>query len=230
MSKNLHVGILGAGLGSRLKSQTKAKPLAMLHGHSLLAHMVNRLTEYQVQSIHCALRQELFTEEDKRHLPAGPRYLFVNTESSLHTLVELIHFMGSQNSALFTMADTVLKKDDLKSFLDFCQTLPDGCCAVLVTAFVDDEKPLWVHLDRHSQVKKFSSEAATYVTSGLYFLTPQAMEIAKEVQSEGMHKMRNFLAHLTERKIPIKTFVVSKTIDVDHPSDLEKAADMLRSD
>jgi hypothetical protein len=56
------------------------------------------------------------------------------------------------------------------------------------------------------------------------------MEIAKELTQKGIQKMRNFLAELTSQGIPIKTFVVSKTIDVDHPSDLDKAAAFMQGD
>jgi len=233
MNKPIRVGVLGAGLGSRLSSRAKAKPLALLGGKSLLSHLISALKNCGIQSIRCALRDELLTAEEKKGLPQeeGVSYLFVNTESSLHTLVELIESMGSQSGpALFTMADTVLRPQDLRGFVEFCQRLPAGDCAVLTTTFVDDEKPLWVHVSPDGKAEKFSSEPGSQITSGMYFLQPQAMEIAKELTQRGVHKMRNFLAELTTRGMPIKTFVVSKTIDVDHPSDLDKAAAFMQGD
>jgi NDP-sugar pyrophosphorylase family protein len=233
MTKPIRVGVLGAGLGSRLASRAKAKPLALLGSKSLLSHLISALKNCGIVNIQCALRDELLTPEEKNGLPRedGVSFLFVNTESSLHTLVELIGSMGTQDGpALFTMADTVLRPQDLLAFVDFCQNLPAGECAVLTTTFVDDEKPLWVHVKPNGEAAKFSSEPALQVTSGMYFLQPQAMEIAKELTGKGVHKMRNFLAELTTRGMPIKTFVVSKTIDVDHPSDLDKAAAFIQGD
>jgi NDP-sugar pyrophosphorylase family protein len=233
MTKPIRVGVLGAGLGSRLASRAKAKPLALLGGKSLLSHLIGALKSCGIQNIQCALRDELLTVEEKSGLPkeAGVSYIFVNTESSLHTLVELIHSMGTEGGpALFTMADTVLRPQDLRNFVDFCRNLPAGECAVLTTTFVDDEKPLWVHVKPDGEAARFSSEPGSQVTSGMYFLQPQAMEIAKELTDKGVHKMRNFLAELTTRGMPIKTFVVSKTIDVDHPSDLDKAAAFMQGD
>ena len=76
----------------------------------------------------------------------------------------------------------------------------------------------------------FRSDHGQFVTSGMYFLSPAAMLMALEEVQKGTHKMRNFLCKLLERELLIKSFVVSKTIDVDHPSDLENAARFLRAD
>jgi len=233
MNKELRAGILGAGLGSRLQSRAKAKPLAPIGGGTLLGLLVARMKQAGLSPLYCALRDELLTAQDRASLPSETNlhYCFVNTESSLHTLVELIRGMGkAKGPALFSMADTVLKGEDLRAFVAFCHSLAEQECAVLVTGFVDDEKPLWAHVAASGYVEKFSSEPARYVTSGLYYLTPQAMEIAEEVLESGTHKMRNFLSALAGKSIPIKSFVVSKTIDVDHPSDLQKAAEFLQSD
>jgi len=225
------VGILGAGLGSRLKSHAEAKPLAKLGESSLLELLLTRFQGAGAQEILCALRHELITPEIRRSLPklAGVAYLFKDTESSLHTLAELVRALDpSKGPVLFTMADTVMLPGDFERFLQFCAELGPSDCAVLLTSFVDDEKPLWAYVTPDGTVKGFGSEPAQLVTSGMYFLQPQAMEIALELVDSGTHKMRNFLAKLAERQMTIKSFVVSKTIDVDHPSDLEKAAAFLR--
>jgi NDP-sugar pyrophosphorylase family protein len=231
MNQAPRVGILGAGLGSRLQSRSKAKPLAPVGGATLLQHLVNRLRTEGVREITCALREELLTEDDRRQLPQaqGLAYIFVNTESSLHTLGALVETMRPEKGpAVFTMADTVLYPADLKLFLSTASALPEGECAVLATTFVDDEKPLWVKVDERGYSVRFGGESGDCVTSGVYALNPQAMEIALENIKSGTSKMRNFLANLAERRVPVKTVVVAKTIDVDHPSDLDKAEEFFR--
>jgi len=234
MANKFRVGILGAGLGSRLNSSAGAKPLApVLEGRSLLELLLTRLRKNGVQEIVCALRAEQITKEMRGLLPNAPglSYLFVDTESSLHTLAELIRKMGSaRGPVLFTMADTVMLPDDFAGFLQFCASLEPGINAVLLTPFVDDEKPLWVDVDADGSVTRFGAEKGSFVTSGMYFLSHSAMETALEEVAAGTHKMRNFLSKIAEKKFPIKSFVVTKTIDVDHPSDLEKAAQFLRTD
>jgi NDP-sugar pyrophosphorylase family protein len=233
MANKFRVGILGAGLGSRLNSAAGAKPLApVLGGRSLLELLVARLRNNGVNTISCALRAEQFNSELRALLPEAPglSYLFADTESSLHTLVALIGKLGpAEGPVLFMMADTVMLPDDFTRFLAFCAALPEHANAVLVTPHVDDEKPLWVDVDGAGLVTRFGAEKGAFVTSGMYFLSPSAMKIAFEEVAAGTHKMRNFLSKMAERKLPINSFVVAKTIDVDHPSDLQKAAEFLQA-
>jgi CTP:molybdopterin cytidylyltransferase MocA len=229
MKSAIRVAILGAGLGSRLQGLAKAKPLAQISGISLVARLESQFRLLGASDITFALREELLNDADKSELPRTPKYIFVNTESSLHTLVELVNAISADaEPALFSMVDTILRDSDLADFWNFCTGLAPGDCALLVTPFVDDEKPLWVQVDEKGYVINFEQEGARLVTSGMYFLTPKAMKIAPELTSKGVQKMRNFLGELAIRKVPIKTFVVAKTIDVDHPSDLESAERFLR--
>ncbi|MGZ3693125.1 MAG: NTP transferase domain-containing protein [Bdellovibrionota bacterium] len=227
MKSPLRVAILGAGLGSRLQGLAKAKPLAKISGKSLISRLQTQFRDVGAEDLTFALRDELLTKEDKASLPPPAKYLFVNTDSSLHTLVALIENLVT-GPVLFSMVDTILRDQDLQAFWNFCANLRPEDCALLVTPFVDDEKPLWVQTDEQGYVKNFAADGARLVTSGMYFLTPEAMKMATELTAQGVHKMRNFLAALAEHGIPIKTFVVDKTIDVDHPSDLESAEVFLR--
>ena len=231
MKNGLRVGILGAGLGSRLQSVSHTKALAAIDGIPLVARLQRQLLDLGAEKISLALRDELLTDTDKAGLPRDPRieYIFVNTDSSLHTLAALVEHLGPAPApVLFSMVDTILRPDDLRAFWDFCRGLPAGECAVLGTKFVDDEKPLWVRADKDGYVTSFGAPTGDFITSGMYFLSPEAMQLAPSLVASGTHKMRNFLAHLVERGAAIKTFVVEKTIDVDHPSDLAMAADFLR--
>lgn len=230
--KLTHAAILGAGLGSRLQERSKAKPLAPLLGTTLLAHLIRELGAYPFHGICCALRDELLSEEDKARLPKQENlhYIFVNTESSLHTLGELIRALpasADDSSVFFTMADTVLPSQDLQAFLRFCSELSPGESAILATRHIDDEKPLYVHTE-NGLVLAFGGNPSPLVTSGMYCLSPKARKIALRCLGEGMHKMRNFLAFLVEQGERVKIFEVEKTIDVDHPSDLDQAEQFLR--
>jgi len=228
----LRAGILGAGLGSRLKTPEGAKPLARLGAHSLLELLLRRFQNAGVTRVACALRAELLSTEQRASLPTNPdlTYLFVDTESSLHTLAELIGHLGpAAGPVLFTMADTVMLPEDFARFLSFCAELAPGENAVLLTEFVDDEKPLWAELDEAGNVRGFGSNPTGHITSGMYFLQPEAMKLALREVGAGVHKMRNFLAKLAAEGFPIKSFVVRKTIDVDHPSDLAQALLFLQS-
>ena len=225
-----NAGILGAGLGSRLQGVARCKPLASLGDESLLARILHLLKNEGVKQIHCALRDELLPHDLRAKLPAGCQYIFVNTESSLHTLAAVADTFRPLPEHLFlTMADTVLKEADFKAFFRFCQNLGPGECAILATRYVDDEKPLYVDINPDTQyARSFGSQPTPFVTSGMYCLSRSALELLPQQLDRGMGKMRNFLAFLTNQRIPIKTFVVEKTVDVDHPQDLQLASEFLR--
>jgi NDP-sugar pyrophosphorylase family protein len=201
-------------------------------GRTLLETLLGRFRNNGFSEITCALRAEQITPDMRQILPKSPGldYIFVDTESSLHTLAELIRSLGSGRSVLFSMADTVILPEDFSAFVRFCRSLSEGENAVLVTPFVDDEKPLWAEIDEKGRIVHFGGEKGSFVTSGMYFLCASSMELALKEVGAGTHKMRNFLSKLVESGSIVNSFVVSKTIDVDHPSDLEKAAQLLQAD
>ena len=229
--KRLQVGILAAGLGSRMQEKSKTKPLAKIQGRTLLEYQLENYQKITKGEIHCALREELLNDQDKATLLKAHKahFLFVNTDSSLHTLGKLIAEMGKDEPILFSMVDTIIKKSDLTHFVEFCSKLRPGENAVVTTKFIDDEKPLWVHSDPNGNITAFNDQPSPLVTSGIYYLTPEARTLAQNLIWGGTHKMRNFLGNLVSHGICVKSFVVEKTIDVDHPSDLEKAEEFLRN-
>lgn len=230
MTTTFAAGILGAGLGSRMQSVSSCKPLTKVAGETLLGRTARLLLEAGANPVVCALRDELVPPTARDDLPSGPRYIFVNTESSLHTLAEVLRALPKPwpNHVFFTMADTVLAPHDFQAYLRFCRQLNPGECGILATRFIDDEKPLYVHQDPSGRVQRFGgSEASGIVTSGMYYLSSEALALVEPEVARGTHKMRNFLGLLAERQVPIKSFVVEKTIDVDHPLDLAQAEALL---
>ncbi|NUM87819.1 MAG: NTP transferase domain-containing protein [Bdellovibrionales bacterium] len=223
-------GILGAGLGSRLRGVSACKPLAEVAGETLLGRTSRLLRENGASPVICALRDELLPLEARAHLPEGPTYIFVNTESSLHTLAEVAKALPQPWPAhvFFTMADTVLSPGDFRDFLAFCRGLQPAECGILATRFIDDENPLYVHANEEGRVLRFGgSDRSPIVTSGMYCLSSSALALVAPEVARGTKKMRNFLGLLASRGMAIKSFVVEKTVDVDHPMDLAQAETLL---
>ncbi len=197
----------------------------------MLDRLVGQLQQLGFSSVRCALREELLSADDKASLPQAPqtKYLFVNTESSLHTLGEIakaeLPHLATESALFVSMADTILRPQDFQSFVEFCRALAPGENAILATPYVRDEKPLVVEQNERGFVTHFGGElrAGSLVTSGMYCLSKEALEAAEPCLKMGTHKMRNFLAHLVEKNQKIRVFVVEKTIDVDHPDDLQDA-------
>ena len=140
------------------------------------------------------------------------------------------------------MVDTVLKKEDLQSFLKFCSREHQGKTQLLVTPFVEDEKPLVVKVDgnrneKQSEIVQIGGtfEAGDVVTSGMYCFSPLVFDLFKGQSKDqenqdlkNMNKMRNFLNFLLQNGFKMSSFRVEKTIDIDHPEDIKTAENFLK--
>jgi NDP-sugar pyrophosphorylase family protein len=219
--------ILGAGLGTRLKDLSFAKPLLSLNGRTLVERMILQLAQQGFERIIVVLREELLSAADLAALPhpKGVEYLLVNTPSSLHTLAVAITAHQSQDKEpLFvTMVDTIIQTQDLADFTMYCSLLPQDSSALLGTLFIDDENPLYIEVDQREQALSVGSKPSKVVTAGMYFLSVSAQNIAAQAVTNGIQKMRNFLSALVEQGEPVQVFTVEKTLDLDRPEDLTQA-------
>jgi hypothetical protein len=97
-----------------------------------------------------------------------------------------------------------------------------------LTAYVDDEKPLWADLSDGGFISALGDGARQrrLVTTGLYYLT-QAM--GKRLPGSSAHaSLRNYWVSLVTTGLPVAGMVLGKTLDVDRPEDLQQAEKFLR--
>jgi hypothetical protein len=98
--------------------------------------------------------------------------------------------------------------------------------ALALTAFVDDEKPLWADLGPDGRVTALGAEARTrqHATCGLYYLTAAVARAMPQAQTHG--RLREYLQSLVARSA-VSGVVLSKTLDVDRPEDVRQAEDFV---
>ena len=94
--------------------------------------------------------------------------------------------------------------------------------ALALTAFVDDEKPLWADLGPDGRVTALGADARTrrYATCGLYYLTAAVARAMPPAQAHG--RLREYLQSLVAQSA-VAGVVLSKTLDVDRPEDVRQA-------
>jgi len=157
--------------------------------------------------------------------------IFVDTPSSLHTFWEISKVLGpTSGHILASMVDTIVYPKDFQDYLTQCGLLPLDESMILVTRFIDDEKPLTVAIDSTQKVSAFGVplEKNSLVTSGIYCFSAKVLPILSDCVTNGIHKMRNFLATLTQMGHPVRVFITEKTIDIDRPEDLVVAEKFLK--
>ena len=222
----MHYAIIAAGEGSRLAQEgvAKPKPLVELSGEPMILRLMNIFRRCNAESISVIINDfmpEVREFLDTLSLDVPLNVVVKSTPSSMHSFWELSKVMKSGKFCLTTV-DTIFREED------FADTRHDGMSAV--TPFIEDEKPLYVDVDRRMNIKAFCDkpfEGAKYVSGGIYAMSDKAFPVLNQCIENGISRMRNFQRALIEAGMKLKAFSIDKIIDVDHASDIAVAQDFI---
>ena len=255
----MKAGIIAAGEGSRLKSEgiTLPKPLVSVDGVPLIERLIDSFIRCGITEIVCivneySLEVKKFVESKKFSIPI--QFVVKTTPSSMHSLFVLSPYLKDGQFLLSTV-DSIFNGEELSRLLKYAQQHQSVDGILAVTNFVDDEKPLYVEMDKLNQIVSFGSNRlnpqplptspspngrrggaggdegipGVWVTGGLYIFSPRIFNEMDAVLRKGIERLRNFLEHLLREEYRLEGFPFSKIIDVDHIHDIAAAEDMLRS-
>ena len=230
----MHYAIIAAGEGSRLAQEgvAKPKPLVELSGEPMIMRLMNIFQRCNAESISVIIND--FMPEVRQYLESISLDVPLNvvvksTPSSMHSFWELSKVMKPGKFCLTTV-DTIFREEDFARYVAAFEAddKHDGLWAV--TPFIEDEKPLYVDVDRRMNIKAFCDQAfdgAKYVSGGVYAMTDKAFPVLNACIDKGISRMRNFQRALIENGMRLKAFSIDKIIDVDHASDIEVAQNFI---
>lgn len=233
----MHGLILAGGEGTRLRADGVAvpKPLVAVGHEPLVARLLRTLADLGCETLTCMVRADfvsVFRYLEGRRFGPPLAVLECRTPSSLHTLVAGLAEIP-EGPVFTTMVDTVMPAQDWRTVYRAADRgLAEGLDGVLaVTPFVDDESPLYVHVDARGRLTALGRTPfePPLVTGGVYAFSPAARRAAADAQARGLERMRAFLAWLCESGRPLGTVLVERIVDVDHASDLRVANAWLAS-
>lgn len=225
----MNYAIIAAGEGSRLAQEgvLLPKPLVQLNGKEMIRRLIDIFIQNNAESISIIVNQEMTQVQDYvRHLNIDvPLNIVVkSTPSSMHSFYELREYLRKGKFCLTTV-DTIFKEEDFKKYIQafIADDTSDGMMAV--TDYIDDEKPLYVDVDNHMNIKGFldKSEHCKYISGGIYGLTPKAIDTLENCLKSGQSRMRNFQRQLVSNGLNLKAYPFPKIVDVDHAEDIKKA-------
>lgn len=234
--------IIAAGEGSRLEAEgvDAPKPLVRLGGEHLLDRLIRIFMENDADDI-CVICNDRTTLVS-RHLvdiqnqglmgrPVPLRFKVKSTPSSMHSFYELSEWLRVGPFVLTTV-DTVFHEKEFSQYVKaFSKALKDGLDGLMgVTAFVDDESPLWVKANSDMQIEGFydiNNVGAQFVSGGIYGLTERSLGVLQQCVKRGESRMRNFQRALISNNMRLCAFPFDKIIDIDHASDITKAEQFL---
>ena len=230
----MKAGIIAAGTGERLAQRgiSTPKPLIRIGDEPLIARVIRAAASVRATSVACIIND--LTPELDQYLrsstwPLPLEIVKKTTPSSMESLFSLAPLLADEPFLLFTV-DAVFPFASLRRFLTKASSLSDAQGVLALTRFVDDEKPLWVRTDRYSRVTAIGDAARTshYVTAGFYYFEPAIFHHVESARARGLGALRQFLGLLLDSGYRLYGLPVSKTIDVDHPEDIEIAEQYLK--
>lgn len=233
----MHYAIIAAGEGSRLAQEgvEKPKPLVELSGEPMVMRLMNIFRRCNAESISIIINDfmpEVRQFLDNIEIDVPLNVVVKSTPSSMHSFWELSKVMKPGKFCLTTV-DTIFREDDFARYIAAFEAddKHDGMWAV--TPFIEDEKPLYVDVDRRMNIKAFCDkpfDGAKYVSGGIYAMSDKAFPILDQCIEKGISRMRNFQRALIENGMKLKAYSIDKIIDVDHASDIAVAQEFIKCD
>jgi len=233
--------IIAAGEGSRLRQEgiSEPKPIVKVAGERLIDRlmrifMANGATQIAVVCNQLTDRVSNHLRDIEKNGLQGQqiplKFVEKTTPSSMHSFFEVSRYVGDAPFCMTTV-DTIFREEEFGRYIAaFKQATADGYDGLMgVTDYIDDEKPLYVGTDGDMGISGFFDEPSgcTYISGGVYGLTPKAIETLRRCISRGESRMRNFQRALVAEGQRLKAWPFSKVLDIDHASDIAKAEEFL---
>lgn len=225
----MRFGIISAGEGSRLASEgfSQPKPLVPICGVPMVERLICIMQSCGADNIAVIVNGE--NPDTVSLLKSMPVDLVVKkTPTPMHSLMELAPYLEGDRFCVTTV-DTVFSADRFRAMMEeFSNTSFDGLMGV--TSLIDDEKPLYVDVDREMMIKGFhdSQDGCRFVSAGIYALKTKALDVLKGCLNSGQTRMRFFQRQLLEAGMRLKAFDMGQVVDVDHVGDVERAQEIAR--
>lgn len=227
----MNYAIIAAGEGSRLAKEgfTLPKPMVSLHGEMLIDRLIGIFMRNNAEKIMVIVNEESPLLE--MHLMGLAENLPIqlvkkSTPSSLHSVYELFKSDPELSEVCLTTTDTVFREEEFSAFIAEFAENKDLEGQMAVTAFIDDESPLYVAVDGDDRITAFTDDNSTdtpFVSGGIYCLRRRAIETVNVAVENGVSRMRNFQRQLVADGLHLKAYPFTKIVDVDHVSDIQTA-------
>lgn len=233
----MNYAILAAGQGSRLlrEGEKASKPMINILGRPMIERLIRILLDCDAESIHIVtnpamddLNRHLADLRDREGLTINFRPIV--SDNSFYSLSEAARDIKGKFIAM--TVDAIFPTAEFKEYVKAVEAMPDGEAIMALTRYVDDESPLYAHLnDDETEVIDYRYGGEPFpgtpiCSAGMYGITDKTMKIAQEDKyPESTSDFQRILA--VGDKVTVKPFIISKAFDVDHVSDRLKAEQFL---
>lgn len=227
----MEYAIIAAGEGSRLVSEgiQCPKPLVSVGGQPLIDRIIGQYNAVGASTVYIVINAgspALDTHLRSKHYPVAIQLVRQTTPSSLHSFHALLQRYPGIDVCCLATTDTVFLQDEFEQYIQAFTADRSVDALMAVTAYIDDEKPLYVAVDGDWHVQAFLDrpvDGLKYVSGGVYCLRSKALQSIDGLIRNGEARMRNYQRALLAEGLTVKAYPFTKIIDVDHAADIQKA-------
>ena len=192
----LRAGVLAAGRGERLRSNTDdLKPLVKVGSQTLIEHVLDSLSDARASEVVVIINEDSIAVRDHVAAVKWPfilRWIVETTPTSMHSFLRLVETLaadGDDGPFLLSTVDTVAGAQTYARFITEARHLERPAVALALTSPGNDEKPLLVRTaPGDSRVVAIGEAAAPsqYATAGLYAVRSSVLREAEAARREGI--------------------------------------------
>ena len=232
----LRAGVLAAGRGERLRTQSTLKPLVKVDGRTLIERVLISMTEAGATEVVVIINEDSLAVRD--HVTASPwpfalRWIVETTASSMHSFLRVVETLaadGDDGPFLVSTVDTIASPQTYAHFMMQARRCEQAAIVLALTSPRDDEKPLLVRCAEDSRVIAIGAAAAPSdrATAGVYAVRASILNEAEAARRDGVDALRIFLERLLARGYHVAGIPIAESIDVDRVTDVQTAEKFLR--
>lgn len=236
---SLKAGVLAAGRGERLRSQSNhLKPLVKVGSQTLIEHVLNSMSEAGASEVVVIINEDSLAVRDHvgaEEWPFELRWIVETTPTSMHSFLRLVETLaadGDPGPFLLSTVDTVAGPQTYARFIAEARALENADVTLALTSPGNDEKPLFVQkAPGDSRIVAIGEAAASsdYATAGVYAVRASILREAEAARRDEIDALRTFLGRLLDRGYQLSGIPIAESIDVDRPADIGTAEAFLRS-
>ena len=235
---SLRAGLLAAGRGERLSTQSALKPLVKVDGQTLIERVLTSMAEAGASEVIVIINEDSLAVRDHvtaAKWPFAIRWIVETTPSSMHSFLRLVETLaadGDDGPFLLSTVDTVTGPQTFARFIAEARRHQDAAVILGLSSPGSDEKPLLVRCAQgSSRIIALGAAAAPsdQATAGLYAIRGSILREAAAARHEGINALRIFLGRLLDRGYHLAGVPIAQSIDVDRPGDIRSAEEFLRS-
>lgn len=236
-NSGLRAGLLAAGRGERLRSQSALKPLVKVNGQTLIERVLRSMAEAGASEVIVIINEDSLAVRDHVEAARWPfalRWIVETTSSSMHSLLRLVETLaanGDDGPFLLSTVDTITHPQTFARFITEARRHEEAAVVLGLTSPGQDEKPLLVRCaPGNSRIVALGAAAAPsdQATAGLYAIRGSILREAESARRDGVDALRTFLVRLLDRGYHMTGIPVAHSVDVDCPRDIRSAEELLR--